>query len=612
MFSASRSVSHSDTSRRRWYAPALLALASVLALCTLTATSSQAASSDSKILKVALNQDIDSLNPFIAIFQSSTGIGVVQYESLVAYGAKDNSVVPGIASKWTTSADGLTWSYDIPKGRVWSDNKPLTAKDVAWTYNAVINNPKLQAANGGLVTNISKVTADGDNKVDIVLKEAQAPNPGAELPIVPEHVWGKLPNPDKFANDKNDVGSGPFVVKSYNQGQSVQMVANKHFWRGAPKIDGVTFVYYKNTDAAVQALKTGELDLVNRLEPAQFKALKGQKNITTTAGTGRRYTALAINPGAKDIKGKPLGNGNPALKDLVVRNAIMAAIDPKTLLDKVIQGEGTLGQGEVPPVYPAFFGIDKADQHTFDPAAANKMLDEAGYKKGPDGIRLDKQGKPLNLRLMGRSSDPTHAQMADYVTPWLKAIGIGVKTTMTSDDRVNIDSTVGKYDLYFTGWGIGPDPDFQLSINQCNSLPNADGSGALSENNYCSPEFDAQFKAQHTELDTAKRATLIKQAFTTLYKASVSDVLFYKKNLEAYRSDRFGGFTKQPAGTGSIMEQNGYWGYYSATPASASSSDSDSGGFPAWATVLIIVLVVAAAGGAVVARRRGTAADDRE
>ncbi|MDX6278794.1 MAG: peptide/nickel transport system substrate-binding protein [Nocardioidaceae bacterium] len=580
----------------------------------LAASSSQAATTNnSKVLKVFLGQEIDSLNPFIAIFQSSTGVGVVQYESLVAYAAKDNAVVPGIASKWTTSADGLTWTFDIPKGRVWSDGKPLTSKDVAWTYNAIMTNKKLQAANGGLVTNIKSVTADGDNKVAFVLKSPQAANPGAEIPIVPEHVWGKLPNPDKFANDKNDVGSGPFVVKSYNQGQSVQMVANKHFWRGVPKASGLTFIYYKNTDAAVQALKTGELDVVNRLEPAQFDALKGQKHITTNAGTGRRYQALALNPGAKDATGAPLGDGNPALKDPVLRTAIFRAIDSKTLLAKVIQGEGTLGQTEVPPVYPAYFGIDDADaaKHSFDPAAANKMLDEAGYKKGSNGIRLDKKGKPLNLRLMGRTSDATHAQMADYVKPWLKAIGIGVKTTMTSDDRVNVDSTVGKYDMYFTGWGLGPDPDFQLSINTCDSFPNKDGSGALSENNWCSPEFDKLFKAQHTELDKTKRAELVKQAFATLYNASVSDVLYYRKNLEAYRSDRWGGFAKQPAGSGSIMEQNGYWGYYSATPASAS-SDSDSGGFPAWATILIVVVVVGAVGGVVVARRRGASADDRE
>ncbi|MBC7597146.1 MAG: ABC transporter substrate-binding protein [Kineosporiaceae bacterium] len=610
MFSTSTD-SDPSTAHRRWFVGLALALAAVVALSTLAATSSQAADSDkaSTTLKIAIASEIDTLNPFTAILASSTGVMALQYEALVAYGAKDNSVVPGIASKWATSADGLTWTFTIPKDRVWSDGEPLTANDVAWTFGAVKSNEKLQQANGGLLTNIKTVTAEGDQTVKIVLIEAQAPNPGAELPIVPEHVWSGVNKPEAFANDKDAVGSGPFVVKSYKQGQSVELVANKNFWRGAPKIDGITYVYYKNSDAAVQGLKTGEVDLVRDLEPAQFKALKGQKGITTNAGAGRRYTSVNINSGAKDAKGAPLGNGNPALKDVALRTAIFSAIDNKTLLTKVQQGLGTLGQTEVPPVYPSYYGIDPADVIKFDPVAANTMLDGAGYKRGSDGMRTDKTGEPLDLRLMGRTSNPQHAQMADYIKPWLKEIGINVEVTMQSDNQVNNDSTLGKYDLYFTGFGLGPDPDFQLSVNTCSSYPNSDGSGSLSENNWCDPAFDTLFTAQHTELDSAKRAIIAKDAFAMIYKAAVNDVIFYAQSLEAYRSDRFGGFDKQPATTGVIGGQNGYWGYYSATPVSASSDNGD--GFPIWATILIIV-VLAGAVTAVAMRRRGANSEDRE
>ena len=121
---------------------------------------------------------------------------------------------------------------------------------------------------------------------------------------------------------------------------------------------------------------------------------------------------------------------------------------------------------------------------------------------------------------------------------------------MVTPNQVNDDSTLGKYDLYFTGWGIGPDPDFQLSINQCSSRPNADGSGATSENNWCDPAFDALYKAQHTELDAAKRADLVKQAFTMIDKAAINSVIWYADTLEAWRSDKFTGFVKQPENTG--------------------------------------------------------------
>jgi peptide/nickel transport system substrate-binding protein len=424
-------------------------------------------------------------------------------------------------------------------------------------------------------------------------------------------------DPATFANDKNTVGSGPFIIKSYAEGQSVVLKANTHFWRGAPKISGITYVSYKNTDAAVQGLITGEVDLVGdgQIQPSQFDALKGKKNITVNSGSGRRYTSLNINSGAKDSTGAPLGNGNPALKDVKLRTAIVMAIDNKTLLSKVKQGLGTQGQTEVPPVYPDYFGIAAKDRIGFDPAAANALLDKAGYPKGADGIRTDHLGKPLQLRLLGRSSDPTHAQMAEYIKPWLADIGIGVTVTMEGNNQVNDDSTLGKYDMYFTGFGIGPDPDFQLSINTCDSRPNADGSGALSESNWCSPTFDKLYTAQHTELDPAKRQKLVTDAFGTIYSAAVNDVIWYGDALEAYRSDRFTGFVTQPAKNGVITGQNGYWGYYSATPVSAKSAVAAdaAGGWPAWGTVLIIVVVLLAAGTAVVViRRRRVTADDRE
>jgi peptide/nickel transport system substrate-binding protein len=186
---------------------------------------------------------------------------------------------------------------------------------------------------------------------------------------------------------------------------------------------------------------------------------------------------------------------------------------------------------------------------------------------------------------------------------------------MVTPNQVNDDSTLGKYDLYFTGWGIGPDPDFQLSINQCSSRPNADGSGATSENNWCDPAFDALYKAQHTELDATKRADLVKQAFTMIDKAAINSVIWYADTLEAWRSDKFTGFVKQPENGGVVMGQNGYWGLYGAAPVSADTSatagTTASSGMPGWAIGLIIAAVIVVIGAIILLsmRRRATAAD---
>ena len=408
------------TSRSRLLRPLTgLVTAALLSLSGLAvATAAHADSgSTSKPIKVSMVADIDTFNPFTAVLLASTGINRYQYEALVGYG-KNSEAAPGLADTWETGDNGKTWTFHIPENRKWSDGKPVTADDVVYTYTSIMKTTALQQANGGLVTNIADVKASDPQTVVMTLKSAQAPNPGMEIPIVPKHVW-ENEDAAKFAADKDVVGSGPFTITKYTTGQSVQLKANPHFWRGKAKIAGITYVTYKNTDAAVQGLKSGEVDIVDGLTPAQYDSLKGADNITRHAGIGRRYQALAINPGTVDIDGKPMGDGNPALKDPKLREAIFMAVDKKTLLDRVLNGLGTLGKTEVPASYEKYFGFaDGYQEVPFDLDAANQLLDEAGYKKGSDGMREGKDGKPLKFRLMGRNTEPSHSQMADFLTSW--------------------------------------------------------------------------------------------------------------------------------------------------------------------------------------------------
>lgn len=593
----------------------LAAVAAATALALGLTGAPRALAEDRPTLKIAIVADIDSFNPFTTILAAPININRLQYEGLLEWGP-DNKPMDGLADKWETSADGKTWTFHLPDGRTWSDGEPITAEDAAFTYKAIRDNESLAAANGSLLENQVSEVAKDKNTFVITLKTPQATNPGLDMPIVPKHVWEGVGDMVKYSADAADgkpvVVSGPFQITKHAKGQSVELKANDKFHRGAPKIAGVTMVYYKNTDAAVQGLKSGEIDLVSGLTTAQFKSLQNQPNIATSTGAGRRYQAIAINPGTLDKDGKPMGDGHPALKDPVVRKAIFTAINNEELLNKVLGGLGKPGKTQIPTVYPEFFGLPSGvTERKFDIEAANKLLDDAGYTKGSDGIRA-KDGKKLEFRLMGRSSASEHAQMAEFVSGWLKQIGIATKVSMVANTQINNDSTLGKYDLYFTGWGIGPDPDFQLAINQCTSRPNADGSGATSENNWCDPEFDKLYVAQHAEMDPAKRAELVKQAFGMIYAADVLDVVYYADNLEAYRSDRFKDFQRQPEG-GPIWGQNSYWGTYSATPTEKAAQEAGNSSLSKtglWIGLGVAAVVALGLVGFMLTRRKTS--DDRE
>nr|WP_143827466.1 ABC transporter substrate-binding protein [Saccharomonospora viridis] len=596
----------------------LAALVAALLVVVPLAASVQAApaarAQSPQVLRVALVQEIDHLNPFTASFASSAMIGRFAWEFLTLPSAEDATPTGGVAESWESSEDKLTWTFTIREGMTWSDGEPVTAHDAAFTFNKIMSDPKAAEANGSYVVNFKKVSAPDDRTLVIETEEPQASMTALDVPIVPEHVWSKIEDMHDPVTDSIEVvgvGSGPFLIAEYRPNELVRMTANKDYWRGAPAYDELHFIKFENADAAVNALRNGEVDFVNRLTRAQFDSLKNEPNIETNQASGRRYRELLMNPGARNADGDAIGDGHPALQDVQVRRAIAMAIDPEVLVDKVLGGYGELPGGLVPPIYEDYHYVPDEDvRYSFDPDAANALLDEAGYRRGPDGVRVDSEGRRLEFRLTGRASEDYAQRASDYIVSWLRDIGIEVTKNLVSDNEVDETTSSGHYDLAFSGWGTNPDPDYILSKQTCAALPAASGSSS-SNAFFCDETYDKLYAQQIAEMDPKKRAKLVLQAQARYYEMVPSLVLGYDNVLEAYRSDRFTGFVQQPEGEGQIMEQTGYWGFYGARPVEGA-AESDSG-LPTgvWLALGAGALALLAVGGTVVVRRRATA-DDRE
>lgn len=596
----------------------LAALVAALLVVVPLAASVQAApaarAQSPQVLRVALVQEIDHLNPFTASFASSAMIGRFAWEFLTLPSAEDATPTGGVAESWESSEDKLTWTFTIREGMTWSDGEPVTAHDAAFTFNKIMSDPKAAEANGSYVVNFKKVSAPDDRTLVIETEEPQASMTALDVPIVPEHVWSKIEDMHDPVTDSIEVvgvGSGPFLIAEHRPNELVRMTANKDYWRGAPAYDELHFIKFENADAAVNALRNGEVDFVNRLTRAQFDSLKNEPNIETNQASGRRYRELLMNPGARNADGDAIGDGHPALQDVQVRRAIAMAIDPEVLVDKVLGGYGELPGGLVPPIYEDYHYVPDEDvRYSFDPDAANALLDEAGYRRGPDGVRVDSEGRRLEFRLTGRASEDYAQRASDYIVSWLRDIGIEVTKNLVSDNEVDETTSSGHYDLAFSGWGTNPDPDYILNKQTCAALPAASGSSS-SNAFFCDETYDKLYAQQIAEMDPKKRAKLVLQAQARYYEMVPSLVLGYDNVLEAYRSDRFTGFVQQPEGEGQIMEQTGYWGFYGARPVEGA-AESDSG-LPTgvWLALGAGALALLAVGGTVVVRRRATA-DDRE
>ncbi|MFD9697843.1 ABC transporter substrate-binding protein [Lentzea sp. NPDC059081] len=567
-----------------------------------TQAQAQAGARAPVILKVAIVQQIDSLNPFLAVFQSSTEINRLMYDYLTAYSADDQTVTEGLANRWEPSADKLTWTFTVPQGKKWSDGQPITARDVAFTYNLMLTDEVARTANGSFVTNFASVTAPDDRTVVIRTKAPQVTMLALDVPIVPEHVWAKVGAIKDYANDRGPVvGSGPFVLTEHVPGQFIKLKANEDYWRGAPKYDELHFVYFQNSDAAVQALGKGEVDLVNRMAPAQFDSLEGKAGVTRNWAQGRRFTELLVNPGAQTRTGDPVGDGNPALHKVEVRRAIAQAIDLDALVQRVNHGYAEKGAGLVPPVFSTWHWQPEQPRG-FDPAAANAALDAAGYPRGADGTRF-------GLRLVGRAGRAYDEQAAEYLKRSMSDIGIPLDVRLVSDNQLNEATTAATYDLAFSGWATNVDPDFVLGLHTCAQRPGADGKGGTTDAYFCDAAYDELYARQLSEFDEAKRVELVKRMQARFYDQVPSIVLAYDNALEAYRSDHFAKFTTQPAQNGVIMAQNGMWGYYRAEPvAQAAPAARGWGGIAAFCAALGAMAMLVA----VYVRRRRATAGERE
>ncbi|MFD9584463.1 ABC transporter substrate-binding protein [Streptomyces sp. NPDC059980] len=566
-----------------------------------------------KVLTVAVAQSVDSLSPFLASRLVSTSIHRLMYEYLTNYDPADNHAVPGLATKWTPSADKLTWTYTIRSNSRWSDGQQATAEDAAWTFDKMMTDEAAGTANGSFVANFRKVTAPSPTKLVIELKKPQATMAALDVPIVPKHVWEKVGDLSKFNNDKSFpvVGNGPFVLTGYKADSYVRLKPNKTFWRGAPKFDELVFKYYKDGDAAVAALQKGEVSFVSNLTPAQSTALKSEPDVKVNDAPGRRFYALATNPGAQAKDGKHFGDGARSLLDQKVRQALFMSIDRQTLIDKVFQGHAVAGAGYIPPRFSTYAWKPSADQElAYDPAKAAKLLDEAGYKKNADGKRVEKNGKPIDYRILCHATDPNDKAVGQYVKEWFGKLGIGV--TLNCLDNVTDPWLAGDYDLAFDGWSVNPDPDFVLSIHTCGALPATPKDTGATDNFICDKKYDDLYGRQLAEYDAAQRTDLVKQMQSRLYDTGYMNVMAYPNAVEAYRTDQIKSIETMPKAAGNIYGQDGYWSWWSAVPADSSGASSGGSGSTGVIIGIAAGVVVLVGAGAFLAMRRRSTADDRE
>jgi peptide/nickel transport system substrate-binding protein len=567
--------------------------------------------------------DMRTVNPWKALESPEYEVLALNFDLLENFDKNDLSAAPGLATDWSQSEDGLTWTINMRDDATWQDGQPLTASDVAFTYNKTLD-CKLGNSLDYMVPDFTE-SIEATSPTTLVWttnKPTSAPIRPPWVYIAPEHLWGnsscdEIKKAPFFENGKPMVGSGPFQLTEWNKGENWTMTANPNYWGGAPQIDKFKVVKYNNAEAMVQALKNGEIDyvLISSVDLFNQLATSGsQYGITTHVGPAVSFGQLSMNmcnpdsPDAAPYCAKNPGTGNPALRDPIVRKAIAMAIDKQTIIDKVLAGYGAAGTTIVPPFSVFYHWEPPADQAIpFDIAGANKLLDDAGYTDTDNnGIRNDpKTGDDLNFRFILRAESENGARLGEYVSGWLKQIGIGTKSEVVGDGKLVSAWYDNDYDLYIWGWGPDPDPDFILSTftsNQC---------GGWSDTCYSNPTYDQLYKDQQTAKTPDERQAIIYQMQQAIYNDVPEVVLYYDKSLEAYNSVKWEGLEDNisPTPEGFLWAQYTPYTALTVRPrgTGTTTQTSSNTGLLVGGILLAIVVVIAIV---LIARRRGRNEED--
>ncbi len=375
------------------------------------------------------------------------------------------------------------------------------------------------------------------------------------IPIIPKHIWGKetYKTIGKAKFTPPLVGTGPYQAIDWQTGQFIRHQRNPNYWGTQAFPDEVDLIIYKTADTMVQALKAGELDYAHGPNSDQLNQLKTDPNIKTVAGSANGWSQLAFNQyGASN--GKTIPKGGPSTKALLdpkFRDALGYAVDHQAFVDRVLGGYGVVGSTIVPPVLTQWH-VDPTTPRTFDIEKAKQLLTDAGYPLDASGNRLDKEGKPINLRLFMPDSDENYPKAAQFIKEWYGQLGVKVTTQVFSSAALTEiiyppeagEKYTADYDIELWGWSGGVDPNGLLQIFRCEEI------GTSSDSQYCNPAYDQLYADQLKATSNDARKEILTQMQNVIYDDAIYDILYYDANLEAYRTDKFAGWENQPLANG--------------------------------------------------------------
>ncbi|MFN8636635.1 MAG: ABC transporter substrate-binding protein [Chloroflexota bacterium] len=484
---------------------------------------------------IASTADGVTFHPYLRTDTASGSYQALVYAgSLVTYDPKTLESIPEAAKSWSVSDDKLTYTFTLRDDLLWSDGTRMTSADYKWTFDQA-SKPDNKYP---YISNLERITSyEAPNPSTIVVKLKDPIVVGLEtadaVTPLPKHIWEKLDWSDPQKNPEilaPTVGSGPYLLKEWQKDNKAVFVANDKYYDGRPLIDTVTYRIVPSSEIAYQMLKTGEVD-ISGFTPDNYEDAKKLPNVTVYEWwpAAASWTYLGFNM-RREI-----------LKDVEMRRALSYAIDREAIAEHVLNGLAR-------PTYSAFtpsswvYNPD-VPKYSYDPEKSKAMLDAAGWKPGPNGIR-QKDGKPLKLRLIyGPNTNKTAERIATVAQQAWSDVGVqvDVQGMEWGTYLAQLRGEPFDWDVNFGAWSSTIEPHWMNQIWREDSIP------SLNAGAYVSKKVEELFNQGVREFDREKRKAIYQEIQAILSTDSPYVFLTFNLSYTGVNS-RIGGIEPTPVG----------------------------------------------------------------
>ncbi len=496
-----------------------------------------------KILRIVGAQELDNLVPLLSNEVDTIDCSMFWAGYFFVLDDK-GELVPELATQVPTQAnggiskDGLTIVYHLRRGVTWQDGAPFDARDVRFSWQAVMNPENNVAARTGF-DRVRDVRIIDPYTVAFELTTPYAPAvdtffaPSANpVALLPAHLLARYHDLNRVPYDLKPIGTGPFVIDSWEQGVGVTMHANPHYWRGRPKVDGVRFLTVHDNNTMLLMMRSGEADLYYHAPNGQIPEARAVTSARVVETPFVGYEMLQFN------------TLHPPLDELIVRRAIAYAIDKQRVVEDVTHGSGIVTASDQPPwLWPY---DPHVPQFSARPALARALLASDGWRPGPDGIRV-KNGRRLSIAVSTPAGYADGTSFEALFGQWMRDIGVEVEVKNYPINLLYATygaggiMATGKFDTAFVDWYNGIDPDDSVQWG-CGFVP------PQGENftRWCDPQYDAAERTAMTAYDRATRRAAYGRAQERLAAGLPADPLYFMSRTDIV-SDRFVGYRPAPA-----------------------------------------------------------------